>query len=35
MRAQGGPSAQIAPRLKVLNLLHDGGGGFSGSGGIN
>lgn len=31
--AHGAPSAQTAPRLKVLNLLHDGGWKLSGSGG--
>lgn len=33
MTAHGAPSAQTAPRLKVLNLLHDGGCTLSGSGG--
>jgi len=32
--AHGAPSAQTVPRLKVFNLLHDGGWKFSGSGGV-
>lgn len=31
--AHGAPSAQTAPRLKVFNLLHEGGCKLSGSGG--
>lgn len=35
MLAHGAASAQTAPRLKIFNLLHDGGNSISGSGGTS